>query len=310
MRANPHTEGDPSDDLYRGDNFVRHTGDAVHFDEVNQFAWQSRQINGQKSDGIHLQSNPTMTELAFKEFNSKKSSVQNTFKANLMERYGQQQCVSNETEMELLYGQSESYREFGADGRVIKGQQELIPSSKYEEDKHPGNHSAVWGSWFDLKTLKWGYACCRCTTFHAYCTGNEGIKAMNRREENGQNGKGVQDEKGRLPKMSTIGVSMKPKEMEDADKLVNPSGYISTRGIMAAKGIARKNQKQQELERERARRLKKRARKKKKKMKKKQLGKRTIDEMDGNEADREELDEQSEEPPHKKAKQSEMYDVD
>merc|ERR1712087_649155 len=125
----------------------------------------------------------TMTELLFKKHVNKKSSVQHKFKASLMERYGQQQVVSNEKQMQLLYGQSESYREFGADGRVIKGQQELVASSKYEEDKLHGNHSSVWGSWFDLKELKWGYACCRCTTFNAYCTGSDGIKAVRKSEE-------------------------------------------------------------------------------------------------------------------------------
>merc|ERR1712050_204563 len=125
---------------------------------------------------------------------------------------------------------------------------------------------------------------------------------MNRSEENGANGKGAAEQKGQQQRVSTIGVSMKPKEMEDADKLVNPSGYISTRGIMAAKGIARKNQKQQELEREKARKMRKRAKKKKKKMKRKQHGKRTLDEMDGNEADREDLEHLDGEPPPKKAK--------
>ena len=35
----------------------------------------------------------------------------------------------------------------------------------------------VWGSYYDLKTHKWGYACCQCTIFNAYCTGDDGINA-------------------------------------------------------------------------------------------------------------------------------------
>merc|ERR1712228_1112726 len=208
-----------------------------------------------------LQSNPTMTELAFKEFNSKKSSVQDKFKANLMKQYGgnEHALTPNADTLQVLYGQNESYREFGADGRVIKGQQELIATSKYAEDEHPGNHSSVWGSFFDLKSKKWGYACCHCLVYHAYCTGNDGIKALNQSKS-----KGVM-KKSNGNAVSVVGVVPKPKEMDNRDKLVNPSGYISTRGIMASKGIARKQQKQRELEE--LRKLKKREKRRQKKMK-------------------------------------------
>eukprot|EP01083_Nonionella_stella_P098402 276681_1 len=263
MRANPYRQTDISDEMYMGDNFIRQTGDAVKFEDVNTFVWQSRAINGQKSEGIHLQSNPTMTELAFKEFNSKKYSVEDKFKANLMKRYGEQQSAPlDEDTRELIYGQSEMYREYGADGRVIKGQEELIASSKYEEDVFPGNHVSIWGSWYDLQNGKWGYACCHCTTFHAFCTGNEGIKA---RTNSTNANKSVTNRN--MNESGVIGVVPKPKEMEDADKLVNPSGYISTRGIMAAKGIARKMQKEQ-MEKDKISKIKKRAKRKKKKLQK------------------------------------------
>lgn len=33
--------------------------------------------------------------------------------------------------------------------------------SRYEEDVHCHGHTSVWGSWFDLKDLNWGYHCCK-----------------------------------------------------------------------------------------------------------------------------------------------------
>jgi len=300
MRANPYSSTDITDETYMGDNFVRNTGDAEKFDSVNKFAWQSRAINGQKSDSIHLQSNPTMTELAFKQFNSKKSSVQDKFKANLMKQYGgnEHALTPNADTLQVLYGQNESYREFGADGRVIKGQQELIATSKYAEDEHPGNHSSVWGSFFDLKSKKWGYARCHCLVYHAYCTGNDGIKALNESKnkeaiKNKSNGNGMNA-------VSQIGVVPKPKEMDNRDKLVNPSGYISTRGIMASKGIPRKNQRQRELEE--MRKLKKREKRKQKKLKKrmkKNENKRQRENGDGYNA---EIEGDDDKPPQKKTK--------
>ena len=302
MRANPYTGTDAVDETYMGDNFVRNTGDAVRFDDVNKFAWQSRQINGAKSDGIHLQSNPTMTELAFKEFNSKKDSVQNKFKNNLTERYGDQNHVKQD-DVKLIYGQSEQYREYGADGRITKGQPELIPCSKYEEDKHPGNHTSIWGSYYDIKTGKWGYSCCQCVTFNAYCTGDDGINA-NRNSDKYRDKRMDKNKE----KVNNIGVIPKPKELENADKLVNPSGYISTRGIMAAKGIARKVQKQQELEQKKSRKMKKREKKKKKKLAKREARKKrdlnmNQDDDDGYGADEGEREE-SNEPAKKRLKLS------
>jgi len=274
MRANPYAGTDITDETYMGDNFIRNTGDAERFDSVNKFAWQCREINGKAAtDAIHLQSNPTQTELAFKQFNSKKSSVEDKFKANLMNKYGgnEHALAPNADTMQVLYGQSESYREFGADGRVVKGQSELIPSSKYEEDVHPGNHASVWGSYYDVKQGKWGYACCHCLVYHAYCTGDDGIKAMKESKDS----KEVMIGNKNKGNVESFGVVPRPKEMDDHTKLVNPSGYISTRGIMASKGIARKLQKQKEL----SILMKKRAKKKKKRKKKKSKKKKAESEV-------------------------------
>ena len=36
-------------------------------------------------------------------------------------------------------------------------------SSKYNENVLFGNHTAVWGSYYDRESKKWGYKCCKCT---------------------------------------------------------------------------------------------------------------------------------------------------
>jgi pre-mRNA-processing factor SLU7 len=40
------------------------------------------------------------------------------------------------------------------------------------------NHTHVWGSFFDINTRQWGYACCHSTIQASYCTGQAGIEAM------------------------------------------------------------------------------------------------------------------------------------
>lgn len=36
-----------------------------------------------------------------------------------------------------------------------------MAKSKYDDDALFGQHTAVWGSWYDTNTGNWGYACCR-----------------------------------------------------------------------------------------------------------------------------------------------------
>merc|ERR1719499_3067041 len=67
--------------------------------------------------------------------------------------------------------QSDIYTEYTPSGEVAKGRPELVPDSKYVENKFPGNHSAVFGSWYDRKEGKWGFACCHCVHLKSYCTG-------------------------------------------------------------------------------------------------------------------------------------------
>ena len=61
-----------------------------------------------------------------------------------------------------------------AQGRVVRGEA-AAARSRYEEDVHPGNHTSVWGSWWDAG--QWGYACCHQTVRAAYCTGAAGGEA-------------------------------------------------------------------------------------------------------------------------------------
>ena len=40
---------------------------------------------------------------------------------------------------------------------------------RYEEDLLESGHTAVWGSYFDEETKKWGYACCKITERYKPC---------------------------------------------------------------------------------------------------------------------------------------------
>ena len=49
--------------------------------------------------------------------------------------------------------------------------------SKYEEDVFANNHTAVWGSYFDRTTMRWGYADDLSSVRHSYGTGEAGKRA-------------------------------------------------------------------------------------------------------------------------------------
>ena len=93
-------------------------------------------------------------------------------KDTIMQQYGN--AAEKAPEDGLLLGQTERYVEYDASGRVVKGQ-DIKAHSRYEEDKHPNNHTSVWGSWWEAG--QWGYACCHQTIKNSYCTGEAGKEA-------------------------------------------------------------------------------------------------------------------------------------
>ena len=53
--------------------------------------------------------------------------------------------------------------------------------TRYEENVLPGNHTSVFGSWW--QDGQWGFACCHQTTKNSYCTGEAGLRADARAEQ-------------------------------------------------------------------------------------------------------------------------------
>ena len=83
---------------------------------------------------------------------------------------------------EVRRGATGGYDEYGADGRPLGSDDPAGPAppraasaavrtraSALEEDVHPGSHSSVWGSFFDLESKRWGYACCRSLSHASEC---------------------------------------------------------------------------------------------------------------------------------------------
>ena len=167
MRDNPYkTTGQSEEELqYAGDNFIRYSGDTNDVSKAQLFAWQAME----RGLDIHLQAEPTKTELVKKQIDEKKENFKDLRKQKLIEKYGGKEHLQG-LDSQLRFGQTDIYVEYSRQGQVIKGCQKAKVSSIYEEDVLTNNHTFVWGSyWSDGQ---WGYRCCHSFIKNSYCTGS------------------------------------------------------------------------------------------------------------------------------------------
>mmetsp|Transcript_73088 Transcript_73088/g.144947 ORF Transcript_73088/g.144947 Transcript_73088/m.144947 type:complete len:588 (-) Transcript_73088:74-1837(-) len=164
MREDPlkHLKDDEKG-AFRGDNFVRSAGDAKQLTQLMIFAWESYK-HGEK---IHDTAQPTQALRMWQVFKQRSKDLKADQQRELVEKYGGEEHLNPPTEM--LFAQNDNYVEYSRDGRILKGRERAFAKSKYEEDILTGNHSSIWGSWFDSNAGKWGFACCHQTLKNAYC---------------------------------------------------------------------------------------------------------------------------------------------
>jgi pre-mRNA-processing factor SLU7 len=166
MRDNPY-KNDPQkaeENTFVGDNFVRLTGDAQKFYEMQKFAWDEFEAGNES----HLQAVPSQAETVFKKVKTQGSEDKKKQMEELLEQYGGKEHLT--APPKDVVAQTEQYFEYGPDGKIIKGDEpERIVRSKWEEDVFLNNHTKVWGSyWHDGQ---WGFACCHQFVKNSYCTG-------------------------------------------------------------------------------------------------------------------------------------------
>lgn len=170
MRDNPYVGTEREVD-YKGENFVRFSGDTQQHANAQLFAWDAHE----KGVDVHLLAEPTKLELLKQEYDKKRDELKDKARDSIIERYGGEEHLEA-LPQSLLLAQTEHYVEYSRYGKIIKGQERQVIRSKYEEDVYPNNHTSVWGShWQDGK---WSYKCCFSFIKNSYCTGESGKKAL------------------------------------------------------------------------------------------------------------------------------------
>lgn len=172
MRKDPHPNINVEDKDYAGDNFVRFSGDVQKLGELELHAIKATDEGRQVP---HLQSDPSLSEMLYKQYKEKKENLESKRQSDILNRYGGEEY--KKVDKNLMLEQSEVYIEYSRDGRVIKGPEPAIPRSKYPEDILENNHKMIWGSYYDKRERRWGYGCCFQTVRNSYCTGEEGKAA-------------------------------------------------------------------------------------------------------------------------------------
>ena len=181
MRMNPYEMlGKLAGELeYAGDNFVRYSGDARSMASTQMFAWQAEE----RGQNVHLQADPTRLELMHRHYKGAKTRLVEERKSLLLEKYGGIEHLEAPPR-ELLFAQTEIYVEYSRSGKVIKGRENAVTKSKYNEEVRINNHTTCWGSFW--KDGLWGYKCCQSTIRLSYCVGlkNENTGSEKKRSKN------------------------------------------------------------------------------------------------------------------------------
>lgn len=85
MRENPYanTQKEPEELAFAGDNAIRYSGSTNKVYESQVFAWQA----AEKGVDVHMQAEPTKTELLNKQFKAKKEEIKTKIQQSILDKY-------------------------------------------------------------------------------------------------------------------------------------------------------------------------------------------------------------------------------
>ena len=136
MSDNPHSNKDPNDVMYAGDNFIRSQGEIKDIQQLQSLVLESAERG---NEGVHVQASPSQAEKLFQEYKAKKEQLAQARKNAALEKYATPAATATSMTMqqpprELLVPTNDSYLEHDGTGQVVKGQEIAMPKTKYLED--------------------------------------------------------------------------------------------------------------------------------------------------------------------------------
>lgn len=115
MREDPLPNKPDNEKTFKGDNFVRKGGDVA--------AWNSMQMHAMeafdKGANVNMLANPSLAEMMYKQFKTKKDSLTKQSAEQVAQKYGNAGEKMPEEVSQLM--STERYVEYDRNGRVVKG---------------------------------------------------------------------------------------------------------------------------------------------------------------------------------------------
>lgn len=132
----------------------------------------------QEADSAEVQQeiNPTASILALSKADAEERMKRQKLQSEVLGKYGGTEYMNQHRPVELGIMPIENKIKT-SDMKKITIDSEKDGLSIYEEDIYPGNHTSIWGSYYNQS--KWGYACCHSLTKQSYCVGEKG-KQLNK----------------------------------------------------------------------------------------------------------------------------------
>ena len=183
MKENPTPNLPESDQLFKGDNFVKFTGDALSVMKHEAFminandalknnptepaSAQQQYANAPPQapaaptgSEVNAVAMPSQIAMLYRQHENKRTDMQSTNLQSLLNKYGGESHMSLPEHLKAASKVEPEYN-----GVETNHDTELTGltgiQTRYNENVHLGNHTSVWGSWFCTVEKKWGYRCCK-----------------------------------------------------------------------------------------------------------------------------------------------------
>lgn len=158
------TAYDPETGTYKGvKGTLNEQGQFVR--ELDEDALKFEKMRNQAADGAQVvEAGPTAGYLRFKQMQEEERERQEKAKSELVSKYGGAEYMVRPKEVNEKPVVPIADKPAAPTGK-----------SRYDEDVYPGNHSSVWGSYWE--DGKWGFACCHSFVKQSYCVGGLGKRS-------------------------------------------------------------------------------------------------------------------------------------
>lgn len=168
MRENPNP-GSLEIHSFKGDNYIRTTGDTLKLLELENFIRDANEKN--KELNLNNVAMPSQAELFHKYLNNTKAGFRSNVLQKIISKYGGEEHLSVPQDLLKDDLDPDEYID-NTDGHSRK--KVLLVKSIYPEDVFMNNHTSVWGSYYHDK-FGWGYKCCQSFERNCACKGEEGL---------------------------------------------------------------------------------------------------------------------------------------